>query len=794
MKSKSYKIFSALVVFQLAYALRGQAGIVDESEDGMSDVWQKEYNIPDGDRDSDLDHDGWPNWVESIFGTNPNVNGAPNLYEDTYGLPHLDARGTYPEVSWGEVKGIPYVIERSENLEIWESVYGPVVGENYGLSVISMDDFPVVIHGNQFFRLRAEESTDSDGDGLNAYEEFLLGSSDALDDSDGDEMPDLWEFIFNLQINFDDSALDPDLDGYSNLIENQKGTNPQDSTSVPIPIISAQDRYRDFGTVRSCEFETDGFFSASVSRSPPQLGIPVHEYGIFDCEISTSELIAELADPMLNPNPVTIDSTYAINNMLSSDVFTTEDPGWSGSKDLDQISVSSFRGSSVGGEPGFPEVFWNETRIVSDIAPISNLIMKFLKITEVDPSDSENWTVESVEVVELQINPGETESLDTVINEPTGGDAEKRRQRIKNVNLTIYNGNAVTVAVRESDEESVGAFTVANLNDTDGDGTTDKNDTSVKQSAAGRDERDLMKLVIEAPSGIPGNLVLTRVSGTVKIWEQRTKEIEIPLTSNKFEFPASQSPYTVWIEGTAVSNTVRDIEFKVGWEESPGTLHDDLDSVKATAIWATNTDKHFDPSDTLWNEAGDPLRTNFNQSVQKFGKNFNSITIFIHYTIGFEFTVMPSGLQNHASIIKFDIGRQKEQTEWAIQGSQTNPQNTPWDTFPPRVDESNDDVGNGDEDLTPRNDHLYSFDGPAVQKAAHPLVDEYIKRANFFEFVRVSFTGSAPGGNNDNGSRCSPKEPWHMWMWLDSQGPLNQEKPGEINQVAPGHLTLTPQP
>lgn len=65
-----------------------------------------------------------------------------------------------------------------------------------------------------------------------------------------------------------------------------------------------------------------------------------------------------------------------------------------------------------------------------------------------------------------------------------------------------------------------GAVTVANLNDTDGDSIPDKDDNEVLASSIGRDEIDLMKLVVRKKnpaSTLSGNVTLRKISGTVKL-------------------------------------------------------------------------------------------------------------------------------------------------------------------------------------------------------------------------------------------------------------------------------------
>ena len=52
-------------------------------------------------------------------------------------------------------------------------------------------------------------------------------------DSDCDGMPDRWEVTYGLNPLVNDAALDKDGDGFSNLVEYRKGTNPDDSHSRP---------------------------------------------------------------------------------------------------------------------------------------------------------------------------------------------------------------------------------------------------------------------------------------------------------------------------------------------------------------------------------------------------------------------------------------------------------------------------------------------------------------------------------------------------------------------------------
>ena len=49
-------------------------------------------------------------------------------------------------------------------------------------------------------------------------------------------MPDGWEVGYGLNPLVDDSALDPDGDGYSNLEEYLGGSDPTDPASIPVAV------------------------------------------------------------------------------------------------------------------------------------------------------------------------------------------------------------------------------------------------------------------------------------------------------------------------------------------------------------------------------------------------------------------------------------------------------------------------------------------------------------------------------------------------------------------------------
>lgn len=233
-----------VIAASLAIAMAAlPAFALDEDQDGMSDVWQRVHSIATGDRDSDPDGDGCPNWLEEAFGSNPHAA----ITDPADGMAGMAALSTdflsggqaVAVISVPSRPGIFYQVEGRNSGQTPPADWAPIGAKVYGdgspepLRVPDIAN-PLVAGVAREYRvvaLRAPAlghvSPDRDADGLDAFEEFLLGTSDTRVDSDGDGFTDTWEFN-----HYQDPAVsqatttDWDGDGLTNAQEADLVTSP----------------------------------------------------------------------------------------------------------------------------------------------------------------------------------------------------------------------------------------------------------------------------------------------------------------------------------------------------------------------------------------------------------------------------------------------------------------------------------------------------------------------------------------------------------------------------------------
>jgi hypothetical protein len=361
------------------------------------------------------------------------------------------------------------------------------------------------------------------------------------------------------------------------------------------------------------------------------------------------------------------------------------------------------------------------------------------------------------------------------------------------VDLEIYDGQDGDL-VDESVEGIVGAFTVANINDSNGNGTNDVDDTDVEG------EEDLMKLVIQIPVPDVGGCLSLNMSAGVKVWRSADKSLgqETATTFNVADLPTN-----LWVELTAQSLSLQDRWLEIDYLGC-------RDKVKSTGVWAEKTGFKNATSDGMWVDAGSPMTNTFGTVYGGlFGIQYSNPPVNVQYAMGMEFTVSPSGVGAIPRVL-FDVTRQKERMSWIIAGNNVIPYAGP-DYWPGQlsftnagatgvdIDLSTDDLGGSpassatDEDNTPQNDHIYSIDGPGHDHTGGPL-QQVVRRLNFLEYVRVSFNGVRPSLDTKEGSRCSPKSAWHARMWSQKNGIQYQPVSGKGNGVNEGYMAILPAP
>jgi hypothetical protein len=194
---------------------------------GISDLYEIQYGAGPLTAAADNDKDGLTNFVEYCFDTNPLVVNASPV--------HLVSNGAGGiEVSFSAPKGQRFQLQRTTNLAgAWS---------NQGTLFVGNDDefsYEESVAGNAkaFFRVQVQGAGDQDGDGLDAFEESLLGTSDTNPDSESDGMPDGWEWTEGFDPLADDSGEDPDGDGRNNLAEYQQGSDPHEYYNGEAPTV-----------------------------------------------------------------------------------------------------------------------------------------------------------------------------------------------------------------------------------------------------------------------------------------------------------------------------------------------------------------------------------------------------------------------------------------------------------------------------------------------------------------------------------------------------------------------------
>ncbi|MDF1694677.1 MAG: hypothetical protein P1U56_02545 [Saprospiraceae bacterium] len=343
---------------------------------------------------------------------------------------------------------------------------------------------------------------------------------------------------------------------------------------------------------------------------------------------------------------------------------------------------------------------------------------------------------------------------------------------------TEYSGGQL---LESGEKYDVGARTVANKNDTDGDGLIDNSlsETSVVASALGRNEVDLMKLVVRQKSGTVSMVKLKKISGDIRMWTSPTKGGLVNFDSNnEIVIDGSELDKTLYIEAINESSSLQDIELHLLDENSKV-----IDKVRATGVWSMVEDVYITKLYSPEAGSGELSNLNYSKLVNHVNVTLRSADGQLYgfgehrseggtenKTIGgrmlFEFKVLPDGA---GDIVNFDLTRQKEGLRKAIVEGVTDITDLPSFQFPSDSNQDNEKPNDDtssifDEDFIPSDNYIYVEDPPSK-----PLYFEdfsfIMERVNFKDFVRVAIQGRPPivdPDQNTFGSRASAFKEWSV--------------------------------
>lgn len=332
------------------------------------------------------------------------------------------------------------------------------------------------------------------------------------------------------------------------------------------------------------------------------------------------------------------------------------------------------------------------------------------------------------------------------------------------VDLRIFDGQAGSTP-SDGDEESRGAFTVLNRNDTNVNRKADRDETVVSR------EVDLMRLRLEKPQAeFAGQARLEAIAGAdrIRVWERRIKgkEVALPVT-----FRPDELPRTLWVEGVKTSAAIRDVGLRYSFAGEQASCED---AVRATIVWARPGGTKHDRGDKVWPDFTDPPKSRFGRLCGGPGLRPPRPRPFgLRNCIVLRFQVLPAGVGREAGV-RFDVSRQADSELIGVLGGREvfNDQERY-----PKGDVANDDAHNRDESRRPSGrDFLYATDAPGTPNPTNR--NEGLRtalRLNAREFIRVRFDGTRPSGNKLDGSRASPRELWHArHTWVTRNGRLHR--------------------
>jgi hypothetical protein len=187
----------ALLALLLIAARTAHTQMLDLNTNGISDVWETLYGAQGCDPDQDFDGDGVPNRLEAVAGTDPfDAGSVPRISRFT-----VTTNGI--QVSMAGALGKCYQLQGSDVIcsstaTNWRTETSMVARTNPMVTLTAAGDLR---SRSRFFRMVVSD-VDTDGDGLNDWEEYQLGldplsaTSNGKVDRNGKRMSD-YQYVTN---------------------------------------------------------------------------------------------------------------------------------------------------------------------------------------------------------------------------------------------------------------------------------------------------------------------------------------------------------------------------------------------------------------------------------------------------------------------------------------------------------------------------------------------------------------------------------------------------------------------